>query len=726
MLNTILGFNQDEDIKKNLINRLPHYKLIANINYDFYNFMESFYDKKDEIIIAENDLKENFFKEKFFSKNILNSVSNENLFINKYGDNLNMYLSERKHYFTHYFNRYFYFSPVVYMNRIESIMTASYGFLLIKYFLENDISYNITNLCDFQYFQILKGLHNNYFKIKNSSETKKNNQDDFYSGKYYEKKDNKNEKLEETFINSFINEEFIIISYNNIFWRIIITDKPKDFYSQIDYVLSNFIDDKSNLRSEQFKEEINLGILSSNDSNRNFDDSENSNKYITSYFISISNENLKFINKLDTCLLLIYLDDSNSFSINQKSLFKKCLYYKNSYLNKLFHLNIFLDGRMSYNFEVGMDRFISVELDRHFSILKKYLNFVLKNQNPSQVDFDNSYLILMNNFFNYLSKKIMTKNNFSLPKKLAYTLDEKVLTLGKMIQSNINKELGNVNIVVIKTKKINENSFKFSKIKSEYFMYLAVLASLYRYTKDLQVVVSETSTRKFKYGGSEIFYINSKITNSFSLAMSLDFIPQELKINLFYKAINDIEIQKSNSMNGKSLYSRLNLYEKYCHLINSNFEKATDIKSNSFNYDIGTTLTNFFFNNINLNNENKGKGYKKEIENFNNTQKNNFMLNFIKRLFCTVNFISDNEVSNIDNSNINNNIGLFTNTAQLNEKGIAISIISSKESTEIIMTSYKFEKYFLSKLADCLEEIIQEMNVLFIKKQKVKEKKIKF
>ena len=131
---------------------------------------------------------------------------------------------------------------------------------------------------------------------------------------------------------------------------------------------------------------------------------------------------------------------------------------------------------------------------------------------------------------------------------------------------------------------------------------------------------------------------------------------------------------------------------------------------------------------IGINNELKGKENKKESDKFKNSIKNNFMLNFVKRLFCTVNFISaNNSISTEEiNNNQNLNNGIFTNTVQLNEKGISISIITSKENTEIIMTSYRFEKYFLSKLANCIEEIMEEMNAIFIKKQKVKVKKTKF
>ena len=91
---------------------------------------------------------------------------------------------------------------------------------------------------------------------------------------------------------------------------------------------------------------------------------------------------------------------------------------------------------------------------------------------------------------------------------------------------------------------------------------MAVNAALYRYTNDLQVIVQEVSTRRFLKGGTELMFINNSLSNSFSLAMSLDNIPQELKIKLGYDTIKELKKFKNLSEKGMSIETRMRVITK--------------------------------------------------------------------------------------------------------------------------------------------------------------------
>ena len=634
---SILGNQNDEEDKKK-IKRPSAYSSFQSLKTDYISLMESFYDKKEYIIKAEKEMNE------FFSfNNIYSAVLDK-----KNDDNWGEFgFADRNFDCPQFYNRYFSMPTVKFNSGKQALSTLSYGFMSIKFLIESERLSFITKKCDFQYLLLLKGLIGDSL-VKN--------------------KEKIDEDVTSLLKSRFLSEEFIVVLYKNDYWKVNLTKDPKDFLFQIEFIFNqNLVEEKEQL----------FGFLTF---------SSDYKEYV-SEFISLNQKNVKLINRLESCLLLIHLHHQNY--ANKDELINKIWLEGNAYFLKVMVLDVFPDGSFSFNLEKGIDRTIIPETIRYLSLVNKYLDYQLK-ANLKQ-DFDSSFLATITSFFKFL--KSNTKDQSKFPKQIEYVLNSKLKKKIILIQESLNKSYHYINKVSIKVK--NKLKFNTNILIPEFFLQMAVNAALYRYTNDLQVIVQEVSTRRFLKGGTELMFINNSLSNSFSLAMSLDNIPQELKIKLGYDTIKELKKFKNLSENGMSIETRMRVITKW--LLNK--QKKPGLEENYFTFENFKSSIDYMKKNADLN---KNKTSK--------VTKNFTMVKFLERKFCCSNYYSYEDGI------------LLANSPPYDNKGIGISIIHSKDYFEFLFTSYKFEKYFLKKLAEHVEEIIFEMNLLFVEKTK----KIKF
>lgn len=747
MFFSMLKINSDEDSEnKNLVKRPSTYNSLINLRSDFYDSLLSFYDKKEEIIVAEKELP-SLFNYSSFQNTIL---SKEDLL--NWGD-FGFYKRDTE--CPEFYNRYFSLFQVNYDDFKQGLIALAYSFISIKYMIENDSFKYISNKCSYQYLQILKGLVTNSisseykdYHYKNSKLSKENmhltsdqaDNTDNTKKSDISKNDNlikdkksinqdstkipKSKKISISNLNTnkapidlsniktnfqqihhdlllskFINEEFIMVLYKNTYWRIVITPNPKELASQIEYIVNTNI----NTFNQEF-----IGILTY------------SSDFTTKYgveFVKLSQNNLKLITKLENCLLLVKIEQFKTSDYLKKSdLLQECWFGNKAYFNKVCNFTIFADGYISINLEKTIDREIPKEISRYTALIYKYVNYIILNKPISQLEFDSNFIIVMNSFFKDLNNKFESKLVKTIPRQMKFEINhyfkELIFDIVEEQKSNSQK----INLVISQQKNYFSKMVLGSYLDLEFYIQIAVNAALYRYTRDLQVVVSEVSTRDFLHGGSELMRINTKNSNAYALAMSLEYIPRELKVKLGYDSIKELKKYKKLTKEGYSVDTRMRAILNSLS-INSTINTNTSINNKD-------NKTNTSPNNITEDNQVKNIDFYNRIKNkiklqnnninsqkaFNNNVlkviSNNKMFKFFNRKFATSNYHGNKEDTRL------------TVSPPFDVRGIGITTIVNKDYIEFIFCSYNFEKYFLKRLSECLEEILIEMKDLYIQKSR--------
>jgi hypothetical protein len=735
MFLSLLKIKADEESENNyLLKREPLYKCLTDLKSDFFNSLVCFYDKKEEIMVAEKELPV------IFGKQVLNSSVNQREGLINWGD---FGFPSRNKECPEFYNRYFCLLNNNMENHKNAVTTLAYSILVVKYLVENGNFIYVSKKCTYQYLQILKGLINSSVSLKyknyystnqrevstkinttttlNNSNTNNNNVN------------NANNEIQDSndLIMKFQNDEFIIILHKNNYWKVIITPNPNDFTTQIDYIINSKLEFTENnaflgnlTYSPKFDSELSLNL------------------------VKLSPNNLKTITKLENCIALIKLNNKKTTDYSQQNLINECWFGNRAYANKIANFTVFKDGFISINLEKGVDRKIPHELSKHFFIVEKFLNCMISNKPFSNLEFDSNYLISMNAFFKDLKLKFSSKSFKKTPKTLAIVLNDELKSFISKDYLVAQNNLRKVNIVFSKEKN-DLNKLSFSKsLDPEFYLLIAINAAMYRYTRDLQVAVSEVSTRDFFNGGSELMRVNTKSSNSFALAMSLEYIPRELKIKLGYDAIKELFKLKISTKKGGSLDTRLNVIlnsvkeEHYTsninsisNISNSSYSLNGDTKNRDTNYNNNNKANSTAYTQVNINSNSQdtieenlenhfgllsfyntlttGLGRKRNSGNSSKSLlkivNSNKMFNFFNRKFANLNFHAFDE-------NIK-----YTVSPPYDVRGIGVVCIMKKDFIEFYYCSYNFEKYFLKRFSECLTEILNEMKDLFIQKaQKVK------
>lgn len=543
MFFNIVGFKAEEDSDpyKNVSLRPSLYSSLININSRYNELMESFYDKKNLVIKSE--------KESFNFFNISNTAKyiTERETLNNWAD---FGVEPRKQVAPFYFNRYF--SLISKSNKNLSCLALIYSFLAIKYNIEDSKFENLTRLCTNQYNLLIKGL---------------------VKGKAYKKNYTTIDELEDNnlLISNYLNQEYVIITYNWMYWKLDISDNYIELMNEINMIIRD---------TDQENENYFLGYLTT---------SPEWKSRLVGDFSKISKSNSKVVQYLNNCILLVKLVGRKTSDFSKHELINECWFGNISFTDKLACCSVFIDGAICFNLETCLDSEIIKEISKLHNNMAKYFDSLLKNEKVNQHELDSQFVSSTTYMMKKLKNRSSVPHKFA-PKRLIYDLTDELKNDIKELKVNYYKAINGINSVE-NISSYGSSILILKSINSEAFMQVSILAATYRYIGELMPINQRVSTRNFKNGGVESMKLNNKKSNSFALAMSLDNIPRELRIKLGYDSMREFLKSKDEIKGGSSLHTLvktfLNLYQKKMLLEPSSIDQRiiSFINENSlFNY----------------------------------------------------------------------------------------------------------------------------------------------